>query len=197
MQKLVLASVSPFRKILLENAGLTFSAIAAAIDERAIERDLQHPKPAPGALAMELAKAKALDIAAAPGTHVIGSDQTLSQAERLFHKPATMAEARQHLMAFSGQTHQLDSAVVIACDGKIIWSHLASARMSVRPLTEGFIDRYLAQVGDKALKSVGAYQLEGEGIQLFERIEGDYFTIIGLPMLPLLGKLRELGVVDG
>lgn len=197
MHGLVLASLSPFRKILLENAGLTFGVMPASIDERAIERELEHRKLAPGAVALELARAKALNIAVEPGTHVIGSDQTLSLGDRLFHKPKDMDAAKEHLMAFSGKTHQLDSAVVIARDGKIVWSHLASARMTMRLLSDDFIDRYLTHMGNMALQTVGSYQLEREGIQLFDHIEGDYFTIIGLPILPLLAELRNLGVIDG
>jgi septum formation protein len=108
-----------------------------------------------------------------------------------------MADAASHLQALSGKTHRLNSAVAIVTNGVVLWEHLAHAELTMRPLTTDFIAGHLARVGDRALSSVGAYQLEGQGIQLFEKIEGDYFTILGLPMLPLLKKLRELGAIDG
>lgn len=194
--KLVLASASPFRKSLLQNAGLSFVAEAADIDERAVEDAL-------GAMDAEdvatiLAKAKAQDVSARhPGSIVIGSDQTLALDGEIFHKPKNMEEARRRLLKLSGRTHQLNSAVVLARDGETLWQHVSVARMTMRELDPGFIGRHLASVGDRILSSVGAYQYEGEGIQLFERIEGDYFTIIGLPMLPLLVELRSLAVIDG
>ena len=196
--KLVLASSSPFRRQLLENAGLTFEAIAAEINERAIEAPLESAGATPDAVASELARAKALDVSGRrPGALVIGSDQTMSLGDRVYHKPADMTAARDHLLSLSGKTHRLNSAVAFARDGQIVWEHIAHADMSVRFLTADFVDRHLARVGVRALQSVGAYQLEGEGIQLFTRIEGDYFTIIGLPLLPVLAELRRLGEIDG
>jgi septum formation protein len=194
--RLVLASASPFRKALLENAGLSFDVEPARIDERAVEEPL-------GDLAAEdvasiLAEAKAQDVSGRmPGAIVIGSDQTLSLGGKLYHKPATMDEARRRLLELSGRTHALNSAVVLAKDGETIWRHVSIARLTMRQLDPGFVGRHLSNVGDRALSSVGAYQFEGEGIQLFERIEGDYFTIIGLPLLPLLAQLRELDAIDG
>jgi septum formation protein len=194
---LVLASASPFRRALLENAGLVFEAKAAEIDERALEKPLEDKGAAPETVALELAEAKARDVARHfAGALVIGSDQTMSLGSRVFHKPKTMAEAATHLLSLSGQTHRLNSAVVLLRGEEVIWRHVSSAHMTVRPLTADFVERHLQRVGEKALSSVGAYQLEGEGIQLFEKIEGDYFTILGLPMLPLLSKLRELGTID-
>jgi septum formation protein len=121
----------------------------------------------------------------------------MSLGDSVFHKPKDMTDAASHLQALSGVTHRLNSAVAIVSAGVVLWEHLAHAELTMRPLTMEFITRHLARVGERALSSVGAYQLEGEGIQLFEKIEGDYFTILGLPMLPLLKKLRELGAVDG
>lgn len=196
--KLILASTSPFRRMLLENAGLEFSTRPADIDERAIEADLAGNGASPEIVARALAEAKALSVSLKePDAMVIGSDQTLSLEQCVFHKPQTIAEAKEHLQAFSGKTHQLNSGVALAKAGKIIWSDVISARMRVRPLSEAFIDRYLAKIGNSALASVGAYQLEGFGIQLFEEIDGDYFTIVGLPLLPLLGALRNSGAIDG
>lgn len=194
---LVLASASPFRRALLENAGLVFKARAAEIDERALEKPLEDKGAAPETVALELAEAKARDVARHfSGALVIGSDQTMSLGSRVYHKPKTMAEAAAHLLSLSGQAHRLNSAIVLLRGDEVVWRHVSSAHMTVRPLTAEFVERHLERVGEKALSSVGAYQLEGEGIQLFEKIEGDYFTILGLPMLPLLSKLRELGTID-
>ncbi|ASY64792.1 Septum formation protein Maf [Sinorhizobium sojae CCBAU 05684] len=194
---LVLASASPFRRALLENAGLTFDARAAEVDERALERPLEQSGASPADVALALAEAKARDVARHfPGAIVIGSDQTMSLGPRVYHKPRDMAEAADHLLSLSGKTHSLNSAIVLVHAGEVLWRHVSTAHMTVRPLSRDFVGRHLNRVGAKALASVGAYQLEGEGIQLFEKIEGDYFTILGLPMLPLLSKLRELGSID-
>lgn len=194
---LVLASASPFRRMLLENAGIRFQARAAEIDERAIENQVEQQHSSPEDVALILAEAKARNVGEAfPADIIIGSDQTMSLGKRVYHKPRDMNEAREHLLSLSGQTHQLNSAIVLTRGSDVVWKHVSSARMSVRPLSAGFIERHLGRVGEKALSSVGAYQMEGEGIQLFEKIDGDYFTILGLPMLPLLAKLRELRVID-
>ncbi|MBP2485151.1 Maf-like protein [Rhizobium leguminosarum bv. viciae] len=196
--KLILASSSPFRRMLMQNAGLAFEAHAARIDERAVEAPLERAGVRPDAVALVLARAKAEEVSSRfPDSLVIGSDQTMSLGDRVFHKPKDMADAASHLQALSGVTHRLNSAVAIVSDGVVLWEHLAHAELTMRPLTAEFIARHLARVGEKALSSVGAYQLEGQGIQLFEKIEGDYFTILGLPMLPLLQKLQELGAIDG
>lgn len=194
---LILASQSPFRRMLMENAGLAFQAQAADIDERAVEADLAAGNPTPQQVASALAVEKARDVAARnPGAIVIGSDQTLSLEGRVFHKPADMAEAKTHLMAMSGRTHSLNCGIALVRDGETLWSHVSIAHLTMRPLSQAFIDRHLVRVGTRVLASVGAYQLEGEGVQLFERIDGDYFTILGLPLLPLLAKLRDLGAID-
>ncbi|UDF31423.1 UNVERIFIED_ORG: Maf-like protein [Roseateles sp. XES5] len=194
---LILASQSPFRRMLMENAGLAFTAEAAAIDERAVEEDLAAGNPTPQAIAEALAIAKAEDVAARnPGALVIGSDQTLSLEGRVFHKPADMAEAKRHLQAMSDRTHSLNCGIALVGDDQVLWSHVSIAHLTMRTLSDAFIDRHLARVGPRILASVGAYQLEGEGVQLFERIDGDYFTILGLPLLPLLAKLRDLGAID-
>ncbi|MBB4186681.1 Maf-like protein [Sinorhizobium terangae] len=194
---LVLASASPFRRALLENAGLAFQARAAEIDERALEEPLEKAGASPVNVALALAEAKAKDVARHfSGALVIGSDQTMSLGSRVYHKPKDMSEAADHLLSLSGQTHSLNSAIVLVRGGEVVWRHVSSAHMTVRPLSRGFVERHLSRVGEKALASVGAYQLEGEGIQLFEKIEGDYFTILGLPLLPLLSKLRDLGSID-
>ena len=195
---LILASSSPFRRQLLENAGLAFEAIAAKIDERAIETPLEAAGATPDEVALHLARAKALDVSARhPQALVIGSDQTMSLGAHVYHKPPTLEAAKDHLLSLSGKTHRLNSAVAFAKSGVIVWEHVAHAHMSVRPLSPAFIDRHLVRVGARALQSVGAYQLEGEGIQLFEKIDGDYFTIIGLPLLVMLNELRRMGKIDG
>lgn len=197
MQPLVLASSSPFRRMLMENAGLAFEAVAARIDERAIEAPLEKEGVSPDAVALILAKAKAREVSERfQGALVIGSDQTMSLDHMVFHKPKDMLDAENHLRVLSGKTHRLNSAVALAKDGEILWQHLSHAELTMRKLSDDFIRLYLHRVGDKVLGSVGAYQLEGEGIQLFSSIDGDYFTIVGLPMLPLLAKLRDLGVID-
>lgn len=197
-EKLILASGSPFRKAMLVSAGLDVNAVPAEIDERAVEAPLQDSGVSPEDVAVILAEAKALDVSGRrPGALVLGCDQTLSLGDEVFHKPADMEGARGHLLALSGKTHQLNSAAVLVRDGEVLWRHVAIANLTMRKLEPGFIGRHLARVGDKALSSVGAYQIEGEGIQLFEKVEGDYFTIVGLPLLPLLSELRRLDAVDG
>ena len=196
--RIVLASGSPFRRKMLADAGLVFDAEAPETDERAVESAVANAGMMPDDLALILAEAKALDVAARnPGALVIGCDQTLSLGDEVLHKPRDMEDARRRLLALSGKTHQLNSAVVLVRDQQVLWRHVGIARLTMRALDPGFVGRHLAQVGDKALSSVGAYQIEGEGIQLFEAIEGDHFTIVGLPLLPLLTKLRDLGAIDG
>jgi len=196
--QLVLASASPFRRRLLLHAGLAFEVEAADIDERCVEGPLIEGGVDPQDVALVLAETKALAVSERrPEALVIGADQTLSLGDELLHKPADMDGARRTLLKLSGRTHQLNSAVVVAKAGEAIWRHVEPADMTMRVLDPGFIGRYLSSVGDKALDSVGAYQLEGEGVQLFATIKGDYFTIIGLPMLPLLAELRRLGAIDG
>jgi septum formation protein len=194
---LILASSSPFRAMLMENAGLRFAAVPSVVDERAIETPLAQQGAAPDTIAMILAEAKALDVSLRfPDAFVIGSDQTMSLGDIVFHKPTDIDDAENHLRTLSGKTHRLNSAVAIAKGGKILWTHIAHAELTMRNLSPEFIRHHLAKVGERALASVGAYQLEGQGIQLFSQIEGDYFTVLGLPMLPLLEQLRELGLVD-
>jgi septum formation protein len=196
--KLVLASSSPFRRMLMENAGLIFEAQAAGIDERAIEAPLEKSGATPDQVALVLAEAKAKEVSRHfGGALVIGSDQTMSLGSEVFHKPKDITEAANHLRTLAGKTHRLNSAIAIVRDGTVLWRHISHAELTMRPFADDFIARHLDRVGTKSLASVGAYQLEGEGIQLFEKIDGDYFTILGLPMLPLLAKLRELEAIDG
>ncbi|PWJ91372.1 septum formation protein [Mesorhizobium loti] len=197
-EKIILASGSPFRKAMLVSAGVDVEAVPADVDERALEAPLQDSGVSPEDVALVLAEAKATEVSERkPGALVLGCDQTLSLGDEVFHKPADREGARRHLLALSGKTHQLNSAAVLVRDGKVLWRHVGIASMTMRKLDPAFIGRHLARVGAKALSSVGAYQIEGEGIQLFDKIEGDHFTIVGLPLLPLLAELRTLGAIDG
>lgn len=194
----ILASTSTHRQRLLLDAGLQFDMQASEIDERAVENSLEGSGTGPEDLALILAETKATDVAARnPGRLVLGCDQTLSLDGEVLHKPADMEAARRRLLQLSGRRHELNSAVVAVRDTETVWRHVGVARVRFRRLDPGFIGRHLARVGDRALTSVGAYQIEGEGIQLIEEIEGDFFTIVGLPLLALLGFLRESGAIDG
>lgn len=197
-EKIILASASPFRKAMLAKAGVEVEALAADLDERAIEAPLEGSGASPEDVALVLAEAKALNVSERrPGALVLGCDQTLALGDRIFHKPRDMEGARRHLLALSGRTHQLNSAAVLARDGETLWRHVGTASLTMRELEPDFIGRHLSRVGEAALTSVGAYQIESEGIQLFERIEGDHFTIVGLPLLAVLAALRDLGAIDG
>jgi septum formation protein len=188
--RLVLASQSRARQALLSNAGLEFEVVTADIDERAIQ--LTSGLSAPGDIAGLLAREKALAVSShQPGKFVVGADQTLALELRLFNKPAGRADAREQLHSLAGRAHELHSAVAVARDGKILFADISMARMTMRPLGEADIDQYLDAAGEAVTTSVGAYQLEGLGVHLFERIEGDHFTILGLPLLPLLAFLRS------
>lgn len=192
---LILASLSPFRAQLLKNAGLTFDVEGAKIDERQL--DTTFGDITPKELALKLAEAKAKDVSRRiPQSVIIGCDQTLEFEGQVLHKAPNLEEAYHRLTALSGKTHYLHSGIVLVKTGEVIAADVATASMKMRPLSDKFIQQYLANVGEKILGSVGTYQIEGEGIQLFEKIEGDYFTIIGLPLLVLLKNLRILGIID-
>jgi septum formation protein len=192
---LVLASQSTARQALLANAGIAFEAIPAELDERAIE--LASALSAPGEIAALLARDKALAVSAKhPDRYVVGADQTLMLGERLFSKPAGRAQAAAQLRALAGQSHELHSAAAVARDGEILFEDVSIARMTMRSLDEDTISVYLDAAGEAVTTSVGAYQLEGLGVHLFERIEGDHFTILGLPLLPLLKFLRSQGLLQ-
>jgi septum formation protein len=195
MQPLILASQSAARQALLANAGIPFEAIPAGLDERAIE--LASALSAPGEIAALLARDKALFVSAKqPERFVVGADQTLILGERLFSKPAGRAQAAGQLRALAGRTHELHSAVAVARDGEILFENVSIAQMTMRPLDDAAIAAYLDAAGAAVTTSVGAYQLEGLGVHLFERIEGDHFTIMGLPLLPLLKCLRSQGLLQ-
>jgi len=196
--RIILASASPFRLAMLRNAGIETEANPSRIDERAVEEAVGDAAISPENLAWILAEAKAEEVSERfPGALVIGSDQTLSLGDEVLHKAADMEEARRRLLKLSGKTHHLNSAVVLARDGKALWGHVSVASMAMRKLDPAYVGRYLSRVGDQVLRSVGVYQIEGEGIQLFDSIEGDHFTIVGMPLLPLVAELRRLGAIDG
>ena len=187
---LILASQSPARKMLLANAGLSFEAMPADIDERRVQQASN--LSGPGEIAKLLAREKAVWVSARKaGQYVIGADQTLALGNRLFNKSDGRAAAAEQLRALAGQTHELHSAIAVVLDGKTVFETVTIARMTMRPLSGEEIRLYLDEAGEAVTTSVGAYQLEGLGVHLFERIEGDHFTILGLPLFPLLDFLRR------
>ena len=192
---LILASSSPSRRQLLSNAGLTFEVQPPGVDEEEAKRSLLSGRTAPQGIAEKLAEMKAMRISAKhPEAMVVGGDSTLACQGRLFDKPPTIEAARKQLLALRGQTHELFSCVVVARGGTRLWHWNERARLTMRPFNEAFLDAYLARAGDAVLGSVGAYQLEGLGAHLFSRVDGDYFTILGLPLLPLLSFLAGHGI---
>ena len=190
IRPLILASQSRARRILLADAGLEFEVLPADIDERGLQQGSK--LSAPGDIASLLAGEKARWVSArSAGHYVIGADQTLALGNRLFNKPDNRAAAAEQLRVLSGQTHDLNSAIAVVLDGKLVFQTVAVAHMRMRPLSEHDIRVYLDEAGEAVTSSVGAYQLEGLGVHLFDRIEGDHFTILGLPLLPLLAFLRR------
>lgn len=192
---LVIASKSAIRRTILANAGIPIEATVADIDERAVEAKAGRAGPSQAALVLAGEKAR-VATGRWPGHLVVGADQTLAMGDIRFNKPVDRDEARAQLRALSGRTHELHSAVALAKDGRVIHGHVESARLTMRRLTDRFLDAWLDTAGTAVTESVGGYQLERLGIHLFERIEGDHFTILGLPLLPLLGFLRREGCLD-
>ena len=186
---IVLASKSASRRAMLAAAGVEFEVRPAAVDERGLEAELADARPREVALA--LAEAKALSVGGA-GRPVLGSDSVVTVAGRRFSKPASRAQAAEHLRFFSGQTMELHSAAAIALGGRTQWSHVAVATLEVRALSDDFIEKYLALEWPEVGQCVGVFRIEGLGVQLFESIEGDMFTVLGMPLLPVLGALRQL-----
>jgi septum formation protein len=189
---LILASASTARATMLRAAGVEIAIIPARVDESELKLALQRQKADVETAAIALAELKALQVSRSkPGALVLGADQMLDCNGTWFDKPESKAAARTQLLTLRDTTHRLTSAAVLARDGQRIWHHAASARLTMRAFTDTFLDQYLAEAGDAVLSSVGAYQLEGLGAQMFKQIDGDYFTILGLPLLPVLDILRE------
>jgi len=189
---LILASTSPIRRQMLEAAGVIFEAIGPSVDEVEAKGRLSDA----ATIAAELAAAKALSVGAdRRGDWVIGSDSVVSSGGRLFDKPRDRDEAAEHLRFFSARPMRLTSAAVLAHDGRVDWQHVETAALLVRPLSEEFIADYLGAEWPEVGYTVGVFRLEGRGVQLFDRIDGDHFTILGMPLLPLLGALRERRLV--
>jgi len=192
----VLASGSAIRRTLLTNAGVVLTVDPADIDESALKDRLKAENAPVQTAAIELAGAKAQAVSRRhPGKLVIGADQILALGVEWFDKPTSRPTAAQQLERLAGRSHQLISAVAVVEDGVELWRTAQSVTLHMRPLSRAFIDRYIEQAGDTVLSSVGAYQLEGLGSQLFTAIEGDYFTVLGLPLLPLLAFLRQRGIL--
>ena len=185
---LILASTSAIRRQMLDAAGVDYSALKPDVDEDMVKARLSDARE----IASELAAAKALSIA---GEWVIGSDSVVTVGGRLFDKPRDRADAVEHLRFFSGQPMELTSAVALAGDGEVAWQHVETARLQVRPLSDQFIAEYLDAEWPEVGYTVGVFRLEGRGVQLFDRIDGNHFTILGMPLLPLLGALREHGLL--
>lgn len=195
---LILASASPYRRKMLQAAGLDFEVVVAGVDEAVLKRDLAAAAVAPdaSAVASTLARAKAETVSAAHGdATVIGADQVLALGDELFDKPGDLTAARSQLQRLRGKTHHLISAVVLASGGKTIWEAVDQAKLTMRSFSDAFLDRYLAEAGSDLCRIVGAYEIEGRGVQLFDRVEGDHFTIVGLPLVQLLAQLRARGVI--
>jgi len=193
---LVLASKSAARRALIEAAGIPLEVVPADIDERALEARAGPADASEAAMLLAREKAR-VGCGRAAGRLVVGADQTLALGGARFSKPADREAAREQLRALSGRTHELHSAVAVARAGRILFSHVDMAKLTMRALSETFLDRYLATAGPAVTASVGGYQLEGLGSHLFETIEGDHFTILGLPLFALLGFLRQEGCLAG
>lgn len=200
LKPLILASSSPTRQKLLNEAGISYKVRVAQVDEGIIRATVAAEDGGlePGDLAELLARAKADDVSARAGdAFVLAADQVLACDGTIHTKPETMADARRQLLDLSGKTHQLHSAAVLAKNGEVVWSRVASVDVTFRTLSPEFVGRYLAAAGDAALASVGSYQIEGPGIHLIESLRGDFFAVLGLPLLEVIAALRDNGVVDG
>ncbi len=191
---LVLASKSAIRRTMLADAGIPVEVVPADIDERAVEKGAATGDA--GVIAALLAREKARAIAAGlPGRLVLGADQTLALGERRFSKPADRAAAQDQLESLRGRTHELHTAIALVCDGAVVFEHREAARLTMRACSDEFLESYLDAMGAAVTASVGGYQLEKSGVQLFERIDGDHFVILGLPLLALLAYLRRAGLL--
>jgi septum formation protein len=190
---LTLASSSPIRHAMLASAGVAHETVPSIVNENVTKSQLVDPAD----ISVTLAEAKALDVSSSrPGDWVIGSDSMLSVGDRLFDKPIDREQAADHLRFFSGKPLKLTSAVALARDGRADWRHVEYATLYVRTLSDAFIDSYLDLEWPDVAYCVGVFRMEGRGVQLFERISGDYFVILGMPLIPLLGALRDRGLMS-
>jgi septum formation protein len=197
MTAIILASGSAIRRSLLERAGLEVVADPADRDEAVLKAELRADHASVERASLLLAESKAMAVAGRyPGAIVIGADQILECAGAWFDKPRDRAAARDQLLRLAGRRHRLVTSAVAVTDGTVRWRVTESARLLMRPFSEAFLDQYLDRAGEDILASVGAYQIEGLGLQLFEDVDGDFFTILGLPLLPLLRFLREQGLLS-
>lgn len=197
-ETITLASGGPSIKAVLTMAGVSVVDETAIFDEQAAETTLKDSGTSPEDVALIIAEAKATEVSGRqPTALVLGCTQTLSVGDEIVSNPTDMEGARRRLLALSGKTHQLNSAAVLVRGGMVVWRHVGVANLTLRKLDPGFIGRHLSRIGNKALQNVSVYGMEGEGIQLFEKIEGDHFTLLGLPLLPVLAELHRLGAIDG
>lgn len=191
---IILASTSTTRQSMLRNAGLNFTAVSPDVDERALFS--ANPQWHPAETALRLAEAKAIDVSRHhPDAFVIGADQVLAMAQTIYGKPHDRTHCRKQLLELRGRAHALISAVVLARAGNAVWTHVDEALLTMRDFSAQFMDGYLDAIGDDCTTSVGGYKIEGLGVQLFKSISGDHFTILGLPLVPLLERLREAGEI--
>jgi len=191
---IILASTSATRQAMLSNAGLVFTASSPGVDEKALIAANTRWKP--NETALKLAEAKAIKVSQShAGAFVIGADQVLAMGDRIYGKPGDRADCREQLLELRERTHELISAVVLARNGETLWTHCDTARLSMRSYSDEFLDNYINAIGDDCTTSVGGYKIEGRGVLLFKSIAGDHFTILGLPLVPLLEKLRDLGEI--
>jgi septum formation protein len=193
---IVLSSTSATRRKLLSQTGIYFKTAKPPVDESVIKVALRKAGASAAQVAENLAESKANSVGQIiPGAYIIGADQMLECDGRWYDKPADRDGARRHLESLRGKTHELITAAVIAHEGRVIWRHTEIAKMTMRDFSESFLDSYMEKAGDGIVKSVGAYEMEGTGSQLFEKVEGDFFSILGLPLIPLMGALREAGAL--
>ena len=195
MTRIILASGSEIRREILTGAGIDFDVIVKPVDEAEIKQSMLAQESRVADIADALAEAKARRVSLGESGLVIGADQIMEMDDQLFDKPKTMEEARERLMFMRGKTHHLIGAVVICDNGNPVWRHLAKTRLTMRNFSETFLDEYLEFEGEDILKSVGAYRFEGRGSQLFSEVKGDFFSILGLSLLPVLDYLRERGAI--
>ncbi len=195
MTRLILASQSLARRKLLRDVGVSFDAMSADVDEDAVKTDMLGDGASPDEIAKALAQLKAVEVSRRMPGLVIGADQTLDFGGVLFDKARNLHQLRRHLQTLRGKSHRLHSAVAVARDGAVVWGVTETATLYVRDLSDTFLDNYIEREGDAVLGCLGGYRIEGEGLQLFDRIEGDYFTILGLPLLGLMAYLRTQGLL--